>query len=86
MNNFTITKIKEELKDYKFTDEKGKLINLIQDSKDKTRFNNVGAIPFYKLIDDLKKEYHNFNMSCVHSMVNNLELVVGKIKIERAGL
>ena len=85
MNNFTITKIREELKDYKFTDKQGKLINLIQEAKDRTRFNNVGAIPFYRLIEDLKKDYYHFNSACVFKMVENLEKITGDIKIERVG-
>ena len=85
MNNFTQKEIRLVLKEYNFYDKQGKKINLIQESKDRTRFNNVGAIPFYRLIEDLKKDYYYFNVACVFKMVENLEKIIGDIKIERVG-
>ena len=85
MNNFTQKEIRLVLKEYNFYDKQGDKINLLELSKAKTRFNNSEAVPFYRLVSELSKEYYYFNSACVFKMVENLEKIIGDIKIERVG-
>ena len=85
MNNFTQKEIRLVLKEYNFYDKQGDKINLLELSKVKTRFNNSEAVPFYRLVSNLKNKYYHFNSACVFKMVENLEKIIGDIKIERVG-